>query len=217
MEMAAEETYPRTDEELWGSLLQNPNRAWPEFWSRVERTVQARISRFRLSPEDSADVLQDLSLRLAKDDFKVLRNWDPTRCSLEGYVGVVANSTCLDFVRSGFHAYSIRKDNPRQNESQTMDLIELFQDEDPDPAERLHRLQVEEITTNCLHDWEQSGDLKPDDRKLLECRFLGIDFRQISQILGIEEKAAIKRFSRLKARLRQRLERCGVTDNELGG
>ena len=133
MQIAAEEVLQKTDEEIRDSVLESPDRAWPEFWSRFERTIQARMSRFRLLPEDSSDVLQDLSLRLAKDDFKALRNWDPKRCSLEGYIGVVANSVCLDFLRSGFHSYSVRKNNPKPTESQTVDPIELLEDDDPGP------------------------------------------------------------------------------------
>jgi RNA polymerase sigma-70 factor (ECF subfamily) len=46
-----------------------------------------------------SDVLQDIFLRLCRDDFRLLKTFDPQRASLTTWLGVVAASASIDFLR----------------------------------------------------------------------------------------------------------------------
>ncbi len=49
--------------------------------------------------DDCADVLQEVFLRLVRDDFRLLRRYDPQRARLGTWLRVVANSTAIDWMR----------------------------------------------------------------------------------------------------------------------
>lgn len=49
--------------------------------------------------DDVADVLQEVFVRLVRDDFSVLRRYDPARARLGTWLGVVATSTAVDWLR----------------------------------------------------------------------------------------------------------------------
>lgn len=61
------------------------------------RTLRARSP--HMAVEDARDVVQDVFLRLVKDDFRLLRGFDPARASLPTWLTVVARSTALDALR----------------------------------------------------------------------------------------------------------------------
>ncbi len=49
--------------------------------------------------EDCADVLQEAFVRLLRDDFALLRRYDPQRAGLGTWLGVVASSCAIDWLR----------------------------------------------------------------------------------------------------------------------
>jgi RNA polymerase sigma-70 factor (ECF subfamily) len=60
----------------------------------VRRTlVRARAESF------TADVMQDVFLRLCRDDFRLLKTFDPRRAGMSTWLGVVATSASIDFLR----------------------------------------------------------------------------------------------------------------------
>lgn len=60
------------------------------------RTMRARGVQDR---EEARDVVQDIFLRLVKDDFRLLKTFDPARASLPTWLTVVARSTAIDALR----------------------------------------------------------------------------------------------------------------------
>lgn len=70
-------------------------RLTPVIQSRVRSTLRRRSS--SLSPDD---VVQEVWVTLMQDDKRLLRRYDPARgCSLEGYVGGIADRVTSDAVR----------------------------------------------------------------------------------------------------------------------
>ena len=60
----------------------------------VRRTlVRARVE------SHTADVMQDIFLRLCRDDFRLLKTFDAGKASLSTWLGVVATSSSIDFLR----------------------------------------------------------------------------------------------------------------------
>jgi RNA polymerase sigma factor (sigma-70 family) len=154
---------------------------------------------------------------LVKDDFKVLRGWDPSRCSLTGYLSVVATSACLDFVRLAFHSYTRRRVAVRSDTAEGKDLLSTVEDKELSPEERLQRLEIEDRVLQTVEKWSEEGSLKEKDKLLLNLKLRGLNSREIANILGISEQNANTRFSRLKKEFRKRLSRAGVEADDSGG
>jgi DNA-directed RNA polymerase specialized sigma24 family protein len=152
---------------------------------------------------------------LIKNDFKVLRSWDSARSSLAGFLSVVAATRCLDFVRTSFHRYTQKKNEPGPECSEGFDLLDFLESDEKTPDERLHLLQVAETLGKCLEDLCQSNHLKPIDRQLVELRAMGMEFKEVAKILGIQDGNAMTRFFRLKEQLVASLEKAGVTRSDI--
>jgi RNA polymerase sigma factor (sigma-70 family) len=52
-----------------------------------------------LGTDDSNDVAQDVFVRLCKDDYRLLRQYDPQRAGLKTWLGVIASSATIDHLR----------------------------------------------------------------------------------------------------------------------
>ena len=85
--------------------LEGDQNAWCGFVDRYARVIYASVQRVlqsRLSvghPVLAEDVVQDVFLRLVRDDFRVLRAFNPKRASLVTYLTVIAHSTTIDALR----------------------------------------------------------------------------------------------------------------------
>lgn len=78
----------------WGQFVQ---ASAPVVWGQVRRCFGRYGA--ALDPVDLEDVSQDVFLRLSRADFSLLRRFDPDRAKLSTYLGVVAHSASVDFLR----------------------------------------------------------------------------------------------------------------------
>ncbi|HLS68478.1 MAG TPA: sigma-70 family RNA polymerase sigma factor [Kiloniellales bacterium] len=84
------------------ALTAGRKEAWDAFARAAAPIVLAAVRRTlaRASRNDEAeDVVQQVFERLCRDDFRLLRNYDPGRAQLSTWLSVVANSTALDHLR----------------------------------------------------------------------------------------------------------------------
>jgi RNA polymerase sigma factor (sigma-70 family) len=92
-------------DELLAKCLRGDKRAWDAFVDRYASVIFAAVRRAldRRRPPDreeaAEDVAQDVFLRLIRNDFRLLRNYDPERASLVTWLTIVARSTAIDFLR----------------------------------------------------------------------------------------------------------------------
>lgn len=77
--------------------------AAPIIWAQVRRCFNRYGA--GADPGDLEDVSQDVFLRLSRADFSLLRRFDPTRAKLSTYLGVVAHSASVDFLRKRRQAH----------------------------------------------------------------------------------------------------------------
>ncbi len=62
------------------------------------RRIFARYGR-NGSPDEHEDISQEVYLKLSRNDFGLLRKFDPTKAKLSTYIAVVARSTAIDYLR----------------------------------------------------------------------------------------------------------------------
>jgi len=193
------------DEALINHVLTDPDQGWREFQSKYGAFIKTLIRRHRLSTEDSEEIYQEVCLRLVKHDHRVLRAWEPARCPLKGYLVVITESVCLNFLRSSFHKYNQLRISPAGND---LDLDTVLSENGPlapTPADRILRFETLRIFRDCLDSWCVSGFLSADDRLLIELRIGGMTWDQVSEVVGIPSATVRSRLSRMKRELRQRL------------
>jgi RNA polymerase sigma-70 factor, ECF subfamily len=204
-----------SDEELRDLVLENPDVGWPIFLSVHNGVLRNTIGRFHLPREDAHDLLQEAFLALVDNDCMVLRNWDPARCSLAGYLSVITAYTCLGFLRSGFNEYNKRKQDPLEDLAGDPHPISRIEDPGPTASTLLIRSEVEETLRECLEEWSRDG-LKEQDRLIIDFRLRGMSYKDVAELIDTSEENAMTRFSRLKSGLRKRLVQAGIEPGDAG-
>ena len=83
-------------------LLRADAAAWREFVHTAAPRLRAMVSR-ALAPAgraaDVADVLQDIFARLCREDFRLLRTFDPQRGRLSAWLAVLTARAAVDHLR----------------------------------------------------------------------------------------------------------------------
>lgn len=91
--------------ELRAAVGRDRDRPWRALVARYERLVfsvarRVRVGGFGLSEEDARDVAGDVWLKLLAGDARAIREFDESRgCSVASFVGIVARSAAIDFLR----------------------------------------------------------------------------------------------------------------------
>ncbi len=87
------------------AMIDGDKPAWDQFVDRhsgvifaaVKRTLQTRGG--GVGGRDLEDSVQDVFVRLVRDDFRLLRRYDPQRASLSTWLTIVARSATIDCLR----------------------------------------------------------------------------------------------------------------------
>jgi RNA polymerase sigma factor (sigma-70 family) len=80
-------------------------KAWDRFVEKFAGLVYAaswrtiRMKTERASEEDAKDAAQEVFLRLVRDDFRLLKTYNPEKASLSTWLTIVARSTAIDHLR----------------------------------------------------------------------------------------------------------------------
>ncbi len=81
------------------ALLRGEKEAWGRFVRRYAGLVVAAVRGVAREAGDVEDLTQEVFLRLCKDDFRLLRGYDPARAGLSTWITIVARSTARDAMR----------------------------------------------------------------------------------------------------------------------
>jgi RNA polymerase sigma-70 factor (ECF subfamily) len=81
------------------ALLRGKKAAWDAFVRRYGGLVVAAVRGVAMAQAEVEDLTQEVFVRLCKDDFRLLRNYDPERASLSTWLTIVARSTARDGLR----------------------------------------------------------------------------------------------------------------------
>jgi len=87
------------------SCLEGDKQAWDALVRRYAGLVYSAVRRIMqagsqgITREDLEDTVQDVFVRLLKDDYRLLRRFDPEKASFTTYLTVIARSVALDNVK----------------------------------------------------------------------------------------------------------------------
>ena len=84
---------------LSNALLDGDSAAWEGFVRRYGGLIVAAVRGLAPIPGDIEDLTQEVFVRLCKDDFRLLRTYDPARAALSTWLTIVARSTARDALR----------------------------------------------------------------------------------------------------------------------
>ncbi len=87
------------------ACIRGDKQAWDAFVERWAGVIHAAVQRAFHGGRGAAaraevqDTVQDIFMRLIKDEYRLLRSYDPTRASLSTWLTLVARSTAIDRLR----------------------------------------------------------------------------------------------------------------------
>ena len=81
------------------ALLNGDRAAWESFVRRYGGLIVAAVRGIATPHADIVDLTQEVFVRLCKDDFRLLRNYDPERAGISTWLTIVARSTARDALR----------------------------------------------------------------------------------------------------------------------
>ena len=161
------------------ALLRGEKAAWDAFVRRYGGLVVAAVRGVASVYGDVEDLTQDVFVRLCKDDFRLLRSYDPGRASLSTWITIVARSTARDGLRR------------RRAESVPIDAVPEAQLA-IDPVEPVEKLKLPDAL------------LSPRQREILAMLYdREMDVAEIARALGIDRQTV--RSAHHKAMLKLRV------------
>jgi RNA polymerase sigma-70 factor (ECF subfamily) len=161
------------DTALIKRLIGGSQDAWSEFVARFSPAIfGAVINTLRkagFNSDDGIDIAQDVYVRLCKDNYHLLRQFDSRRASLRTWLGVVSSSTAIDYLRRNKRqglpldavpeeVYRVEPHTPEEvkippgllSERQAL-VLRLLYDRDMDAAEVAVLLGIDSQTVRSTH------------------------------------------------------------------
>jgi len=85
-------------------LIDGDREGWNAFVTAYAPLIRAMVSRTMsaygaFSAPDIEDAIQNVYLRLLRDDRRLLKSYDPDRASISTWLGLISRSVTIDFLR----------------------------------------------------------------------------------------------------------------------
>src|SRR5436305_1837916 len=81
------------------ALIDGDKGAWDAFVRRYAALIMAAVRGVAQDGGEAEDLSQEVFIRLCKDDFRLLKTYDPARAGLTTWLTIVARSTARDALR----------------------------------------------------------------------------------------------------------------------
>jgi RNA polymerase sigma factor (sigma-70 family) len=168
------------------ALERGERGAWEAFVRRYAGLIAAAVRSIAREATSVEDLTQEVFLRLCKDDFRLLRSYDPARAGLSTWLTIVARSTARDAMRR------------RRAESVPLDAVPEARLA-VDPVEPAHKLKLPKAL------------LSPRQREILAMLYdRDMEVPEIAAALGIDRQtvrsAHHKAMLKLRAHFKNRQE-----------
>ena len=170
----------------FGALLGGDKAAWDAFVRRYAGLIVAAVRAVATASGEIEDLAQEVFVRLCKDDFRLLRSYDPLRAGLSTWLTIVARSTARDALRR------------RRADSVPIEAVPESQLA-VDPIEPVRKLKLPEAL------------LSPRQREILAMLYdREMDVAEVARALGIDPQtvrsAHHKAMLKLRAHFRAEIE-----------
>jgi len=167
------------------ALLSGDRSAWNAFVRRYAGLIVAAVRGVAPASSDIDDFTQEVFVRLCKDNFRLLRTYDPSRAGISTWITIVARSTARDALRR------------RRIESTPIDAVPEAQLA-VDPVEPVRKLKLPEAL------------LSPRQQEILAMLYdREMDVAEVAKALGIDPQtvrsAHHKAMLKLRAHFRAEL------------
>jgi RNA polymerase sigma-70 factor (ECF subfamily) len=96
------------------ALIAGHKGAWDGFVRRYAGLILSAVRSLVREGTEAEDVLQEVFVRLCKDDFRLLKTYDPGRAGLSTWLTIVARSTARDVQRRHRPPQSALEDVPER-------------------------------------------------------------------------------------------------------
>ena len=160
------------------ALLRGEKAAWDAFVRRYGGLVVAAVRGVAIVHGEVEDLTQEVFVRLCKDDFRLLRSYDPVRASLSTWITIVARSTARDGLRR------------RRAETVPLEAVPEAQLAIP-PVEPVQKLKLPEAL------------LSPRQREILAMLYdREMDVAEIARALGIDPQTVRSAHHKAMVKLR---------------
>jgi RNA polymerase sigma factor (sigma-70 family) len=160
------------------ALLRGEKAAWDAFVRRYGGLVVAAVRGVAMAQPEVEDLTQEVFVRLCKDDFRLLRSYDPARASLSTWITIVARSTARDGLRR------------RRAETVPLDVVPEAQLA-IDPVEPVQKLKLPEAL------------LSPRQQQILAMLYdREMDVAEIAQALAIDPQTVRSAHHKAMVKLR---------------
>ena len=160
------------------ALLRGEKAAWDAFVRRYGGLVVAAVRGVAMAQPEVEDLTQEVFVRLCKDDFRLLRSYDPARASLSTWITIVARSTARDGLRR------------RRAETVPLEMVPEAQLA-IDPVEPVQKLKLPEAL------------LSPRQRQILAMLYdREMDVAEIAQALAIDPQTVRSAHHKAMVKLR---------------
>jgi RNA polymerase sigma factor (sigma-70 family) len=81
------------------ALIRGEKSAWDAFVRRYAGLILSAVRAVARDGGDPEDLVQEVFTRLCKDDYRLLKTYDPARAGLTTWLTIVARSTARDVLR----------------------------------------------------------------------------------------------------------------------
>src|SRR5260370_19913138 len=81
------------------ALMRGEKSAWDAFVRRYAALIMAAVRGVAQDGGEAEDLAQEVFIRLCKDEFRLLKTYDPARAGLTTWLTIVARSTARDAQR----------------------------------------------------------------------------------------------------------------------
>ncbi len=191
-----------SDEQLMLDFKSGDARAFAMLVSRHRGPVYNFILRYVRHRQRAEDLLQETWLKVVRNSSQ----WQPT-ARFTTWVYTIARNLCVDNARKESFRKTDSLDAPASNEASDSRLVgDLVADEAGlQPDRGAHNTQVRPMIEQAL------ASLPPEQREVFMLReYQGIGFREIAEVVGINENTVKSRMRYALEGLRKRLTELGV-------
>jgi RNA polymerase sigma factor (sigma-70 family) len=160
------------------ALLNGDSAAWESFVRRYGGLIVAAVRGIAPIYGDIEDLTQEVFVRLCKDNFRLLRTYDPARAAMSTWLTIVARSTARDALRR------------RRADSLPIETVPEAQLA-VDPVEPVQKLKLPEAL------------LSPRQREILAMLYdRDMEVAEIAQLLGIDPQTVRSAHHKAMVKLR---------------